>query len=198
MPWGGGGGALLGAIIGGALGLVLYARLAKLSALTWLDIAAPALLLAQTVGRWGNYINQELYGPPTTLPWGIPIAINYRIAPFTDMLQYPSETMFHPVFLYESLWCLIGFVLLWWGMGRFKSWLRAGDAFLFYVAWYAVGRFGVEALRPDAWMLGPIAAAQVFCAIAFAGALAAFFIRRRAGQSPAPEVEAPVEEAEAA
>lgn len=193
-----GGLGLLGAIVGGALGMVIYTKLAKIPTLTWLDIAAPALLLAQTVGRWGNYINQELYGPPTTLPWGIPIAADYRITPFNDMVQYPPETLFHPVFLYESLWCLIGFVLLWWAMGRFKSWLRAGDAFLFYVAWYAVGRLGIEALRPDAWMLGPIAAAQIFCAVAFVGALAAFFIRRRRKRAQVQEIESSVEETEAA
>ncbi|MBN1934430.1 MAG: prolipoprotein diacylglyceryl transferase [Anaerolineae bacterium] len=182
-----GGLGLLGAILGGALGLAIYAKLAKIPTLVWLDIAAPALLLAQTVGRWGNYINQELYGPPTTLPWGIPIAADYRIAPFNDLAQYPPETLFQPVFLYESLWCMIGFVLLWWAIGRFKSVLRAGDAFLLYVIWYAVGRFGIEALRPDAWMFGPIAAAQVFCAIAFVGALAAFIIRRRLGRAPSAE-----------
>ncbi len=185
-----GGLALLGALLGGALGLVLYTRLSRLPTLVWLDIAAPATLLAQAIGRWGNYINQELYGPPTTLPWGIPIDLAHRVAPFNDPTRYPLTTRFHPVFLYESLWCLLGFMLLWWLSERFKAWLRSGDLFWLYVIWYAVGRFAIETLRLDAWKLGPIAAAQLFCALAFVGALVALILNHRPQRLP-PDVNRP-------
>jgi phosphatidylglycerol:prolipoprotein diacylglycerol transferase len=159
-----GGLGLLGAIAGGAVGMVIYARLAHLPILTWLDIGSYGLLLAQAIGRWGNYINQELYGPPTTLPWGIHIDAPYRIVPYNNLIAYPLNTRFHPVFLYEFLWCLVGFGLLWWITSRLSARLLEGDAFLLYLIWYPVGRFMIEFLRPDAWMWGKIAAAQVFTA----------------------------------
>lgn len=183
-----GGLALLGALAGGVVGMVIYTRVAKLSTAIWLDIAAPAVLLAQAIGRWGNYINQELYGPPTTLPWGIRIDAAYRISPYTDLSRYPSSTLFHPLFLYESLWCLLGFILLWWVAGRFRGKsgsvrLLPGDVFCLYVAWYAVGRFLIEFLRPDAWKWGPVAVAQIFCALALIAALAAMIYCRRRPQA---------------
>lgn len=174
--WNGGLG-LLGAIAGGAAGMILYARLAHISIWTWLDIGAYGLLLATAIGRWGNYINQELYGPPTALPWGIPIEPRFRIMPFNDLMLFPLNTRFHPVFFYEFLWCLIGFVLLWWISIRLQRTLIDGDVFMLYLNWYAVGRFCIEFLRPDAWMFGPIAAAQVFTAVVAVGA-AAFVILR--------------------
>ncbi|MBN1641596.1 MAG: prolipoprotein diacylglyceryl transferase [Anaerolineae bacterium] len=180
-----GGLGLIGAIIGGSLGLVLYARLAKISAPVWLDIGALSLLIAQAIGRWGNWVNQELYGPPTALPWGIPIDLQYRIRPYNDPFAFPAETRFHPVFLYESLWCLLGFVLLWWLSRRLAPVLRDGDLFLGYLIWYPVGRFAIEYLRPDAWMWGPIAVAQIFCAASAIGAAAALVIRHRRRAAPA-------------
>jgi phosphatidylglycerol:prolipoprotein diacylglycerol transferase len=174
--WNGGLG-LLGAIAGGALGMVLYAKLSHIPVWTWLDIGSYGLLLATGIGRWGNYINQELYGPPTSLPWGISIDPAYRILPFNDLTRFPPNARFHPVFFYEFLWCLIGFVLLWWISMRLQTKLIDGDVFLLYLNWYSVGRFMIEFLRPDAWMFGSIAAAQVFTAIAAIGATT-FFVWR--------------------
>lgn len=186
-----GGLGLIGALVGGALGIVLYARLTRLPACTWLDIGAYGALLAQAIGRWGNYINQELYGPPTRLPWGIPIEANWRVPPFNNMAVYPSTTRFHPLFLYESLWCLIGFVLLWWigqrpgEQGRFirrMGFIRQpldGDVFCLYTIWYAVGRFWIEFLRLDAWRVEPVAVAQICAGVAFLAALAAMVFRHR-------------------
>ena len=74
-------------------------------------MVGPALLMAQGIGRWGNFINQELYGPPTTQPWGILIDSRYRIFPYNDLSVYPPETRFHPTFLYESVALLLGFAL---------------------------------------------------------------------------------------
>jgi phosphatidylglycerol:prolipoprotein diacylglycerol transferase len=175
-----GGLGLIGAIIGGSLGIVIYARLAKLPILTWLDISSYGFLIAQVIGRWGNYINQELYGPPTTLPWGIPIDYGHRIMPFHNLELYPLDTRFHPVFLYESLWCLLGFALLWWISARWHDRLLAGEVFWLTLIWYGIGRFALEYLRPDAWMWGPIAVAQVFCALFCLGSVVAIVQRRRA------------------
>jgi phosphatidylglycerol:prolipoprotein diacylglycerol transferase len=174
--WNGGLG-LLGAIVGGVAGMVVYARLARIPTWTWLDIGAYGLLLATAIGRWGNYINQELYGPPTALPWGIPIDPPFRIMPFNDLMLFPPNTRFHPVFFYEFLWCLVGFVLLWWVSLRLQATLIDGDVFLLYLNWYAVGRFLIEFLRPDAWMFGAIAAAQVFTAVAAVGAAVWIIVR---------------------
>jgi phosphatidylglycerol:prolipoprotein diacylglycerol transferase len=175
-----GGLGLIGAIIGGSLGTIVYARLAKLPILTWLDISSYGFLIAQVIGRWGNYINQELYGPPTKLPWGISIDYGHRIIPFHNLQIYPLETRFHPVFLYESLWCLLGFILLWWLSARWRDRLLAGEVFWLTLIWYGVGRFALEYLRPDAWMWGPIAAAQVFCALFCLGSVVALVLQRRA------------------
>jgi len=174
-----GGLGIIGAIAGGALGMVIYAKLARLPILAWLDIGSYGLLLAQAIGRWGNYVNQELYGPPTTLPWGIHIGITYRIAPYNNLLAFPPDTRFHPVFLYESLWCLAGFALLWWVSIRFRNALLDGDIFLLYLVWYPIGRFAIEFLRPDRWMMGPIAAAQLFSAIAAIAAVCVMIVRHR-------------------
>jgi phosphatidylglycerol:prolipoprotein diacylglycerol transferase len=177
-----GGLGIYGAIIGGALGVLIYCWIRKFNPVIWLDVGAPGLILAQAIGRWGNYVNQELYGPPTDLPWGI--QIENRIAPYNDLTKYPPTTRFHPVFFYESLWSLLGFALLMWIGRRFQDRLRRGDIFLLYLIWYPLGRFFIEFLRPDAWMLGPLAAAQVFALLIIALAiLGLVFLHRR----PAPD-----------
>jgi len=161
MIWNGGLG-IFGAIAGGALALIIYARRHKLSAWRWLDIATPGLLLAQAIGRWGNFINQELYGPPTTLPWGITIDAQHRIDPFRDLSRYPVETTrFHPVFLYESIWNLAGFVALMIVGRRHRDRLKDGQLLGMYLIIYGVGRLLVETLRPDAWLAGSIPVAQL-------------------------------------
>ncbi|MBN1579509.1 MAG: prolipoprotein diacylglyceryl transferase [Anaerolineae bacterium] len=193
-----GGLGLIGAIIGGALGMVIYTRLAKLPTSSWLDISAYGLLLAQGVGRWGNYINQELYGPPTTLPWGIPIEASWRLVPYNDIAAYPLDTLFHPLFLYESLWCFLGFGLLWWFSERFRSVLLDGDAFCLYVIWYAVGRGLIEFLRLDAWMFGPIAVAQLFAIAAILAAVAVMVLRHRKNRSRQPGAHSDAENVETA
>lgn len=156
-----GGLGIFGGFIGGALGLLLYTYRNKLNTLRWLDIGAPAILAGQIVGRWGNFANQELYGPPTTLPWGITIDQYHRIAPYNDLTAYPLTTRFHPDFLYEALWNLVGLVLLLFLGRRFVKWFKDGDMLAMYMIWYPVGRIWVEALRPDAWKIGSIATAQI-------------------------------------
>ena len=177
-----GGLGIYGAIVGGLLGVVLYAWRAGLRPLKWLDYGAPGLALGQAIGRWGNFVNQELYGPPTELPWGLVIGPEYRIVPYNDMQMYPAETLFHPTFLYESIWCLLLFAILAFAARRYKDKLREGDLFLGYLIGYPLGRFFLEYLRPDAWMIGRIAAAQLFALICVAlagGILVARRLRTR-------------------
>lgn len=177
-----GGLGIYGAIIGGVLGVLIYCWIRKFNPVEWLDVGAPGLAIAQVIGRWGNYVNQELYGPPTDLPWGI--RVENRIAPYNDLTKYPPTTRFHPVFFYESLWSLLGFALLMWIGRRFQDRLRKGDIFLIYLIWYPLGRFFVEFLRPDAWMLGPLAAAQVFALLIIGLAIIGLVILHRLPRSP--------------
>ncbi|MDX1524028.1 MAG: prolipoprotein diacylglyceryl transferase, partial [Anaerolineae bacterium] len=161
LIWEGGIG-IFGALMGGVVAMVIYTHRHRLNLWRWLDIVVPGLLLAQAIGRWGNYFNQELYGPPTRLPWGILITnVNQRIPPYDDLTAYPLDTTFHPVFLYESLWNLLGFIVLVWVSRRFASKLRDGDIFSLYLIWYPVGRLLIETLRPDAWTISGIPTAQI-------------------------------------
>lgn len=140
--WNGGLG-MPGAIIGGVFGLYLFARRRKLSLTLLLDIASPGIALAQGIGRWGNFVNQELYGPPTNLPWGIYIAPQNRMAP------YQAFDKFQPLFLYESIWNLANAAFLYWLWRRYGDRLRSGDLFFVYLITYPLGRFLLEFLRID-------------------------------------------------
>jgi len=162
--WDGGLG-IYGAIVGGLIGISLYTYRNKLSLLRYLDIGAPALLIGQAIGRWGNWANQELYGPPTTLPWGIPIDQYHRIPPLDDLTRYPLTMRFQPDFLYESLWSLVGVILLLAVGRKLAGKLKEGDLFLAYLVWYPLGRLWVEALRPDAWRIGNIPTAQIISVV---------------------------------
>lgn len=156
-----GGLGIYGAVLGGVLAIYLYARYAKLNFLTMIDIAVPGLFIGQAIGRWGNFFNQELYGFPTDLPWAIPIDAAHRLPLFADLRQFPVETTrFHPTFLYESLWNLVGAILV---LYIARKWANAkpGDLFLLWGMLYGLGRFLVEFQRPDAWTISGIATAQL-------------------------------------
>jgi phosphatidylglycerol:prolipoprotein diacylglycerol transferase len=172
-----GGLGIFGAIIGGALGIVIYTLRHQLHPLRWLDFCAPGLAIGQSIGRWGNYINRELYGPPTDLPWGLKIPFPYRIVPYTDLTKYPEETRFHPTFLYESLAALALFLILFWVGAKQYERLKEGDLLLGYLIGYAIIRFFTEMLRPDAWTIGSLAAAQLFSLIFIVGGIVALVIR---------------------
>jgi phosphatidylglycerol:prolipoprotein diacylglycerol transferase len=191
-----GGLGIYGAVLGGIVGVYIYARLNNLSFLQWADIGALGLILAQVIGRWGNFVNQELYGYPTNLPWGITIAPP-RMPPYNDLTVYPADTRFHPAFLYESLWNLLGFLLLMYIARRYSERLLDGDILCLYAIWYPVGRIFVEALRPDAWLIGSIPAAQIFAAIAIfvSGAIIVYRHRRARpmAEPPLAEEELPEE-----
>jgi phosphatidylglycerol:prolipoprotein diacylglycerol transferase len=185
-----GGLGIYGAIAGGVLGVVIYAWRARLHPLQWLDYGAPGLALGQAIGRWGNFINQELYGPPTTLPWGLVIDPEHRIVPYNDLTTYPPDTLFHPTFLYESLWCLLVFIALALMAHKWKERLLEGDVLLGYIIGYPLGRFFIEYFRPDAWMIGPIAAAQLFAIMCVVGGGALLIVRHARGRAAAPAAEA--------
>ena len=138
-----GGLGIPGGVAGGVLGLYLFARRVKLPFGVWLDIATPGLPLAQAVGRWGNFVNQELYGRPTTLPWAISIDPIHRLS---SVAQFET---FHPLFLYESIYNLLVCLALLYAARRYAGWLKAGDLFLLYLALYGVGRFLLEFVRVD-------------------------------------------------
>ncbi len=142
---------IFGGFIGGALAILLYVRRRRLPLAVYLDGAALGLPLGQAIARLGNFINQELYGPPTDLPWGLRIDPPHRIPPYNDLMLYPESTRFHPLFLYESLWNLAGFGLLHVIANRFAGRLRDGDLVLIYAIWYPLGRFFLEFLRTDSW-----------------------------------------------
>lgn len=145
--WNGGLG-MPGAIVGGVFGLWLYTLRNKLQFLTWLDLGAPGLVLAQAIGRWGNFVNRELYGKPTDLPWGIFIEPQYRLPGYTEFER------FHPTFLYESILNLGVCLALLWIARRFADRLKPGDLFLCYLVLYPVVRFFMEFLRLDSNTIG--------------------------------------------
>ncbi len=156
-----GGLGVYGAVAGGLLGIWLYCRYAKLNFWTAVDMGVPGLAFGQALGRWGNFFNQELYGFPTTFPWGVPIDAAHRLPQFADLNKYPVETTrFHPTFLYESLYMLgIGLVLLY--IARRWSKAKPGDLLILWAVCYGFGRFLTEFQRPDAWLVSGIATAQL-------------------------------------
>jgi prolipoprotein diacylglyceryl transferase len=205
---------IIGAVIGGAIGVLLYIwehnhgflrraarKLGKprrrsstagdrvepavpdrMSYLSWLDIAAIGLPLGQAIGRWGNYFNQELYGRPTTLPWGLTVDAAYRLPQYA---AEPDTTRFHPTFLYESVWCLAVFAVLLVVAVRLSERTLPGDIALLYLVLYPLGRSVIELQRPDAWMAGGLPVAQVVSLVVMAAASLAILwrhdvLRRRA------------------
>jgi phosphatidylglycerol:prolipoprotein diacylglycerol transferase len=145
---------ILGGFIGAAVVAFIYVKWKRLDFWMYADVAGPALLIAQSFGRWANFINQELYGGPTELPWGLLIPLENRIGEFTDLQAFPLDTRFHPTFLYESLWLLIGFILLIILNNRFRESWRSGTLFGLFLIWWGGGRAWVELFRPDQPKIG--------------------------------------------
>jgi phosphatidylglycerol---prolipoprotein diacylglyceryl transferase len=140
----------------------------------WADICAVGVPLGQAIGRWGNYFNQELYGNPTTLPWGVPVASQYRLPSFASL---PEATRFHPTFLYESLWNVLAFIALVFVARRWGEKRRTGDVALLYLILYGIGRVLVEFQRPDAWAVGGLPVAQAIGLVCIVGGALAILWR---------------------
>ena len=155
-----GGLAIHGGIFAGVLAAAVWTRVKKINFLRFADIASVGLILGQAIGRWANYINQESYGNPTSLPWAFYIAGEYR----------------HPTFLYESLWNFLLFAGLYYLLGQRP---QAGKVFGLYLAGYSFGRFFIEALRTDSLMLGGFRVAQIVSVLLFIIGLLIFFLGGR-------------------
>lgn len=138
-----GGNAILGALIGGAIGAYVMCRMKGIRFLSFADAAAPTILLAQAIGRLGNWFNHELFGWPTDLPWGLEIEASNPAIP----AGIPAGTLFHPTFLYELLWNLVGVGLILLLERMFR--MRWGKTVAMYFIWYGIGRMMIESIRLD-------------------------------------------------
>jgi len=141
---------IFGGFLFGAVALLFYLRQNNLDPWLFLDAAGPAALIGQGIGRLANFINQELYGPPTTLPWGIKIEAEHRLAQYQDLGLFPVEsTRFHPTFAYEMLWNFASAGLLLWLSRRYKEDLKPGALFAGWLVLAGLGRVIIEFFRPD-------------------------------------------------
>ncbi len=139
-----------GGLLFGAVALLVFLRRNNLDVWLFLDSIAPVTLIGQAVARPANFINQELYGQPTTLPWGIPISAEHRIAPYSDLSLYPEETTrFHPTFAYEMIWNFAAAGLLLWAVRRNPEKFKPGAVFGWWLVLAGVGRVLIEFFRPD-------------------------------------------------
>src|SRR3990167_11379567 len=164
-----GGLGIWGAMLGLFLGFAIVARVRKIDLLSTLDLAAPSILLGQSIGRFGNYINQEGFGPPTNAPWGVFIEKQYRPTEFL------SSAHFHPTFFYEAVLDFIFFIALLKISGRLKI---KGQVFALYLIFYSTIRFIVEFWRIDTWTVGTIKMAHILSVISFVIGLWLFNIIR--------------------
>lgn len=170
-----GGLAIYGGLIGGGIALLIFTRNRFISTWTFLDIAAPSVILAQGIGRWGNFMNHEAYGPETTRS-------------FLESLHLPKLIIDNmnidgayrqPTFLYESVWNLLGFVVLIL-LRKKKNFLKEGEVFLSYVIWYAFGRFFIEGMRTDSlYVFDMIRVSQLLSLLLFFGGIILLIVRRQ-------------------
>ena len=175
-----GGLAIHGGLIGGVATAIVFARRRGISFWKILDIAAPSIIIAQAIGRWGNFMNQEVYGGPVTREF----LESLMLPQFVINQMYINDPIhglgyYHPTFLYESIWNILGFALLLW-LRRVN--LKEGEIFLSYVIWYSVGRFFIEGMRLDNLMIGDfLRTAQIVSIILIVGAVIIWIYRRKTG-----------------
>ncbi|MDD6033557.1 MAG: prolipoprotein diacylglyceryl transferase [Oscillospiraceae bacterium] len=173
-----GGLAIYGGIIGAFLVGGICARIRKVKVPAVMDLAAMGFLIGQGVGRWGNFVNGEAFGCNTDLPWGMTgDRIAYYLANSTHVTGTAVDptAAVHPCFLYESIWCLIGFGLLFW-YSRHRRF--DGEIFLMYLGWYGLGRVFIEGLRTDSLMLGNLRVSQLLAGILVAASLITWLVIR--------------------
>ncbi|MCI8553628.1 MAG: prolipoprotein diacylglyceryl transferase [Clostridiales bacterium] len=172
-----GGLAIYGGVIFAFLTALWMCRLRKVDTLRMFDLASLGFLIGQGIGRWGNFFNQEAFGGNTAMPWGMTGSIIQSGATGNTNLFDPSLPV-HPTFLYESLWCLLGFALLHLLSRRFYRF--KGEIFALYIMWYGTGRFFIEGLRTDSLYFGVtgIRISQVVALLSVLGGLVLLFILR--------------------
>ena len=164
-----GGLAIYGGVIGGALAALAFSKAKKIPFGKLADTVAPALILGQAIGRWGNFFNQEAYGR----------RIDNPSLQFFPLAVQIGREWHMATFFYESLWNFIGFLLLWFTRKRMK---QSGSSFLLYLCWYGLGRCFIEGLRTDSLMWGPVRVSQALSALLCVCAGAALLVRRFKGK----------------
>lgn len=177
--WEGGLGIYGGIITAFVVG-ILTTRWRKINTLAMFDMTALGFLIGQAVGRWGNFFNQEAFGGNTTLPWGMTGSI---IELGSNGANYDPSLPVHPTFLYESLWCILGFVVL--HLVSKKAYTYKGKIFALYLIWYGAGRFMIEGLRTDSLMLGTMRVSQLVAILAVLGGIGLLiWLRARQNNTP--------------
>ena len=181
-----GGIAIYGGLIAAFASGILMCRIRKVNTLAAFDLASLGFLIGQCIGRWGNFFNQEAYGGNTTLPWGMTgDIIQSGVHASSD---YALDMPVHPTFLYESLWCLLGFILI--HIISVKAYTFKGKLFSIYMIWYGAGRFFIEGLRTDSLMIGSLRVSQLVAIAAVIGGVAMLLIlQKRTKDGPEPALE---------
>ncbi|MYV18287.1 prolipoprotein diacylglyceryl transferase [Furfurilactobacillus milii] len=174
-----GGIAIYGSLIGAIIVVILFTRWRKIPTFLFLDVLAPTVIMAQGIGRWGNFMNQEAFGKITTLAHLQALHLPQFIITQMDI----GGVYRTPTFLYESVWDIAGFIFL-LATRHIKGLYLRGEVFFIYVAWYAFGRFFVEGMRTDSLMLGPARVSQWLSVVLFVGAWVWLIIRRRQHNVP--------------
>jgi phosphatidylglycerol:prolipoprotein diacylglycerol transferase len=187
-----GGLAIYGGIIGAIIAAFIASRIWKVRFIPLLDVAAPSFSIGQAIGRWGNFFNQEAFGSNTTLPWGMTGGRiqNYlargaeSIFTETGVIVDPALPV-HPCFLYESLWCLAGFLLIHFFFSKTRTF--DGELILVYAAWYGFGRAAIESFRTDSLMIGSVRVSQflgIITAVIAVGLIVYLTIRAKKNNIP--------------
>lgn len=172
-----GGIAIHGALIGAIITTIIFSKIKNVSFWKLADIAAPSIILGQAIGRWGNFMNQEAHGGEVSRSF----LENLHLPDFIINQMYIDGTYYHPTFLYESIWNIVGFIIL---ILLRKVNLRRGELFLSYIIWYSIGRFFVEGLRTDSLMLtSNLRMAQVISIVLVALAIVLWVVRRVSGMA---------------
>ncbi|MGT2808151.1 prolipoprotein diacylglyceryl transferase [Streptococcus iniae] len=165
-----GGIAIYGALLTGALVLLIYSYYKVINPIAFLDIIAPAVMIAQAIGRWGNFVNQEAYGKAVK-------SLNY-LPEFIQKQMFIEGHYRQPTFLYESLWNLVGFVII-MVLRRKRKLLKEGEVLAFYLIWYGLGRMIIEGMRTDSLMLMGLRVSQILSAILIVTGITFVLVRRR-------------------
>ena len=169
-----GGLAIYGGLIAAAIVLIVYTRHHFIDPWLFLDVVAPSVMLAQAMGRWGNFTNHEAYGGETTRQF----LEGLHLPQFIINNMYIDGAFRQPTFFYESMWSLLGFILIL--IVRKKLLVKRGELFLSYVIWYSFGRFFIEGMRTDSlYAFGGIRVSQVLSLILFVGGIFLFYYRRK-------------------